>query len=156
LWQAHRARMAGTGALRLTLPRPDLKTVDPRGLRWALLALMAVALFVARDDIGARFASGFVSVSDAGIDAWIDPPAYTGLTLGQVTEDGAVSVPAGSVLKLRIHRAPRAPHIVSGANPPGTVSGAEGSYAAATTIRHDGRLRVRVGGHELADWRIHV
>lgn len=156
LWQAHRDRMAKLGALRLALPHADLKRVDPRGLRWALLALLAAALFVARDDLGARLASGFVSASDAGIDAWIDPPAYTGLALTPVPAGGVVSVPVGSVLTLRVHGAPRAPHVVSGANPPGAVTGGDGSYAATATIRHDGRLRVRVAGHELADWRISV
>lgn len=157
LWAAHRDRMAKLGALRLSIPHADLKQVDPRGLRWALLALLLVALFVARGEFGPRLATGFISASDAGIDAWVEPPAYTGLPLTPITAgDGAVTVPAGSVLNLRVHGAPHAPALTTGGNRASAFAGGDGAYAAKATIGHDGRVRVRVAGHVLADWRVTV
>lgn len=157
LWQAHRDRMANPGALRLALPHADLKTADPRGLRWAVLALLALGVLFARGDLGARLVRAFDSGVAASIDAWIDPPAYTGLPLTPVTvTDSTVSLPAGAVLNLRVHGAPHAPGLSAGLNPARPFQGGDGDYASETPIRHDGRVRVRVAGHVIADWRMHA
>jgi uncharacterized protein (TIGR02302 family) len=157
LWHAHRERMARLGALRLAAPKADLAAVDPRGLRWAVLAMLAAGLFLARDDLGARLFRAFDSGVAASIDAWADPPPYTGLPLAPVTvSDTMVSLPAGSVLNLRVHGAPHAPGLSAGVNPVRAFHGAEGDYASETPIRHDGRVRVRVAGHVIADWRVHA
>jgi uncharacterized protein (TIGR02302 family) len=157
LWAAHRARMAKTARLRLALPAADFTTRDPKGLRWYLVILLALGIFLARDDFADRLSGLFISDSNAGIDAWIDPPAYTGLPLRPVTaEDGAIAVPIGSVLNLRVHGAPHAPGFTTGVNARSAFSGSGGDYAATTRIAHDGRVRVRVAGHELADWRVTV
>jgi len=157
LWHAHRARMARLGALRVAVPMADLRTRDPYRLRWALLALLAAGLFVARGDIGARLIRAFDSGNAATIDAWIDPPRYTGLPLTPVTAtDRTVSVPVGAVLNLRVHGAPHAPGLSAGSNPVGAFSGGDGDYASTLPIRHDGHVRVRVAGHVIADWRVHA
>jgi uncharacterized protein (TIGR02302 family) len=157
LWDAHRARMARPGALRVALPQADMRARDPKGLRWYLLILLAGALVVARGDLGPRLLRAFDSGNTASIDAWIDPPTYTGLGLTPVTaSDHDISVPAGSVLNLRVHGAPHAPGLSAGSNPSRAFSGADGDYANATAIRHDGHVRVRVAGHVIADWRVHA
>lgn len=157
LWAAHRARMAKTANLRLALPAADFTAKDPKGLRWYLVILLALGIFLARDNFAERLSSVFVSQSSAGIDAWIDPPAYTGLPLTPVTtDDFAVSIPAGSVLNLRVHGAPHAPGFTTGVNSRSAFSGSGGDYAATARIAHDGRVRVRVAGHVLADWRVTV
>jgi uncharacterized protein (TIGR02302 family) len=157
LWQAHRARMAQPGALRVAVPMADLNARDPYRLRWALLALLAAGLFVARDDIGARVVRAFDSGGTVGIDAWIDPPPYTGLPLRPVLADEhEVSLPEGSVLNLRVHGAPHAPGLSAGSNTARAFAGSDGDYASAFALRHDGPVRVRVAGHVIADWRVHV
>jgi uncharacterized protein (TIGR02302 family) len=157
LWAAHRARMAKTGALRLAIPQADLAAKDPKGLRWYLVILLAIGIFLARDDFSNRLSSAFISQSEAGIDAWIDPPPYTGLPLTPVTPgDTSVSIPVGAVLNLRVHGAPHAPGFTAGVNRTNAFTGSGGDYAATATIRHDGRVRVRVAGHVLADWRVNV
>lgn len=157
LWAAHRARMAKLGSLRLTVPLADMAAKDPKALRWYLVILLAVSVVVARNDFADRLTSAFVSQSEAGIDAWIDPPAYTGLALTPVTPgDGSVAIPVGSVLNLRVHSAPQAPGFTVGSNRANRFAGSDGDYAATAVIRHDGRVRVRVAGHVLADWRVNV
>ena len=157
LWDAHRARMARLGALRLTLPRTDLRAADPKGLRWYLLILLAASLVVARSDLGPRLSRAFDSGIAASIDAWADPPGYTGLPLTPViVGDREVSIPAGSVLNLRVHGAPHVPGVSAGLNAARPLQGADGDYAGTLTIRHDGHVRVRVAGHVIADWQVHA
>jgi uncharacterized protein (TIGR02302 family) len=157
LWQAHRARMAKLGALRLAAPMADLGTRDPRGLRWYLAIVLLSALVVARGDIANRLLRAVDSGNAATIDAWIEPPAYTGLPLTAVTNDAYdVAVPAGSVLNLRVHGAAHAPGLSAGLNPAGPFRGGDGDYASTTPIRHDGKVTVRAGGHLIANWRIHA
>ncbi len=157
LWDAHRARMARLGALRLSAPMADLRTRDPKGLRWYLAVVLIAGLVVARGDIGPRLWRAFDSGTAVSIDAWIDPPAYTGLPLTAVTPgERDVSIPAGSVLNLRVHGAPHAPGLSAGNNRARPFAGSEGDYASAFGIRHDGHVRVRVAGHVIADWRVHA
>ena len=157
LWRAHRARMARLGGLRVALPNADFTTKDPRRLRYVLLAALIAGVAIAYGNLGDRLRSAFISANAASIDAWIDPPAYTGLPLTQVAAgDRNVAIPAGSVLNLRVHGAPHAPGLSSGANRAPPFTGSEGDYAATATIAHDGRVRVRVAGHVLADWRVNV
>ena len=54
----------------------------------------------------------------ASIDAWVDPPPYTGLPLTslRVGDDSTIRVPRGSVLNLRVHGAPRTPGLAAGNN----------------------------------------
>ena len=55
----------------------------PQGLRWYLMIALAVGLVLARGDTGARLISAFDSGAGAAatMDAWIDPPPYTGMPL---------------------------------------------------------------------------
>jgi uncharacterized protein (TIGR02302 family) len=157
LWDAHRARMAKLGALRVAVPMADLRTRDPRGLRWYLLIVLAAGLVVARGDIGTRLARAFDSGTVATIDAWVEPPAYTGLPLTPLAAgDHNVVVPAGSVLNLRVHGAAHAPGLSTGLNPARAFEGGDGDYASTTPIRHDAPVRVRAAGHLIGDWRVHA
>lgn len=114
LWAAHRRRLAAAlGPLTPPLPRPDLGRRD----RWALRPLLAMALFAgwfaaADDHLGPlRDAFRFEGPTAAPprLDAWIDPPAYTGLPALVLTGTSAsardpaapVTVPRGSRLVLR-------------------------------------------------------
>ncbi len=112
LWELHRARGLPS-KFRLALPRADIAERDPHGLRWYVLIALTVGVVFARGDTGARLVAAFDSGAGAAasLDAWIDPPPYTGLPLTslRIGDDGIVTVPQGSVLNLRVHGAPRTP-----------------------------------------------
>ncbi|MCC2102313.1 MAG: TIGR02302 family protein, partial [Hyphomicrobiales bacterium] len=114
LWRVHRARIVRRlGSVRLSSPAPRAVDRD----RWALRAgafLLAIAAGVfAGPDRSARLASAFVWSGDgrggpqARIDAWIDPPPYTGkppmmLTSGRPDEaHRRLSAPIGSTVVVR-------------------------------------------------------
>ena len=114
LWRVHRARVARRlGSVRLSSPAPRAVDRD----RWALRAgafLLAIAAGIyAGPDRSARLASAFVWSGDgrggpqARIDAWIDPPPYTGkppmmLTSGRPDEaPRRLSAPIGSTVVVR-------------------------------------------------------
>src|SRR5438067_4638236 len=156
LWRLHQARSL-PGRLRLAPPRTHLSERDPQGLRWYLLIVIAVGLVLARGDTGARLISAFESgaASAASIDAWVDPPPYTGLPLFSLhAGDGTVRVPQGSVLNLRVHGAPRRPGLEAGSNAAPRFAGEEGEYSSNILLSTTARIRVQVGGHAIGKWRI--
>jgi len=156
LWKLHQARTL-PGRLRLALPHTDLAARDPRGLRWYLLIALAVGAAMARSDTGARLIGAFDSGAGAAasIDAWVDPPPYTGLPLITLHPgDGRITVPQGSVISLRVHGAPRTPGLVAGTNQAPRFAGEDGEYASTFVIARDARLRVQVGGHAIGKWDI--
>ena len=116
LWALHRARMERAAqALTLRLPSPRLVERDRYALRaFALLAVVATA-FVAGPEKYARVLAAFdwrtEGALSAGyrLDAWVDPPAYTGkppVILNLRDEAGAkasrkVQAPVGSMIVVR-------------------------------------------------------
>lgn len=183
LWAAHRRRLATRlGRLTVGWPQPDLGRRD----RWALLPMLGMALFVgwfaaSGDRFGplvAAFRFDAVGAGTSGrLDAWIDPPAYTGLPAMVLTtenRDGAatISVPAGSRLMVRAAARPggAAPRLEVMASPAGAMrpaddDGRAGDGAAAPggavstrrlTLAADGEVRVVSDGREVARWRLVV
>lgn len=110
LWELHRRRLEATLAeTPVSAPAPQLARLDPFALRALALVAVVAAGFVAGDEKGARLAAAFdwpagdrlLGASDR-IDAWFEPPAYTGrpaIVLG--SESGAVEAPQGALLRLR-------------------------------------------------------
>jgi uncharacterized protein (TIGR02302 family) len=109
LWALHRKRLAAT--LRNTPiapPRPGLPERDPFALRAFALVAAVAAAFVAGDEKRARLAAAFdwratkIFASGQRVDAWFEPPAYTGrppIVLG--SESGSIAAPVNSLLRLR-------------------------------------------------------
>lgn len=157
LWALHRARGLPK-KLRFTLPRTDIAARDPQGLRWYLLMALAVSLVLARNDIPGRLMSAFDSGAGtvASLDAWIDPPPYTGLPLTSlhIGDTAPIRVPQGSVLNLRVHGAPRTPGLAAGNNAAPRFAGEEGEYSSNVILSTDARVRVQVGGHAIGKWNI--
>lgn len=157
LWDIHRSR-AATGRLRLKGPRLGIAERDPHGLRWYVLIAVAVGVVLARGDTAQRLIRAFDSGagSAASIDAWIDPPPYTGLPLTSlhVGDDGVVTVPQGSVLNLRVHGAGRAPGLSAGSNVAPRFTGEEGEYSSNIILSQSGRVRVQLGGKAIGKWTI--
>lgn len=162
LWKLHLAqRLAGIGRFRVAWPSPGLGARDPRHLRFAVVVLLAVALVVSGSDWARRLWAGFTDSSAATlstVDAWIDPPPYTGLAPIYLSKDTTVAVPAGSTLNLRVHGAGHTPGLSLNTLDESEVgfSGANGEYSATVTMRNDAQVRVRSGGRAIGNWSIGV
>jgi len=111
LWQAHRERaLLSARKLRSGWPSPRIGLRDPLAVR-ALVLLLAVASFIAagsdRDKrvLAAFDWHGVVPPKNFRVDAWVNPPSYTGrppvMLTGVANDESAVSVPSGSVLVVR-------------------------------------------------------
>ncbi|HEY5346743.1 MAG TPA: DUF4175 family protein, partial [Rhizomicrobium sp.] len=160
LWRLHLSRRT-IAHLRLSLPRADLQARDPKRLRYGLAALLLAALVFAGHAWQRNLIGGFAPglLSHATLDAWIDPPAYTGLApiYLDARETKVVSIPAGSILNLRVHGANRTPGAALGAgNPPASFQGRDGEYAGAARLAADSPLRIRAGGRTIGRWMLHV
>jgi uncharacterized protein (TIGR02302 family) len=116
LWQAQRERtLASLKRIRAGLPAPRLRIHDPWALR-ALVGVMLVACYIAAGDerllrIAAAFDwNGVLSPANIRVDAWVNPPVYTGkppIILSAANKEaalpasGPLPVPAGSTLIVR-------------------------------------------------------
>ncbi len=110
LWALHRKRLeAALAKTPIAPPAPHMTARDPYALRaFALVAAIAAA-FVAADEKRARLAAAFDwrALPNLGaaarVDAWLEPPAYTGrpaIMLGEAG-DGALEAPVNSMLRIR-------------------------------------------------------
>ena len=118
LWNVHLARAArGLSNLKLAPPSPRMATHDRFALRAGALVLLVAGAFIAGPDKTQRLFAAFDWRSDTEkaltfrLDAWIDPPAYTGrppiLLTGAEAEQMSmqrpmrVQAPAGSSVIVR-------------------------------------------------------
>jgi len=167
LWRAHLMQLLrGMGRLRLAPPSPGLPNKDPYALRYFVLLTLLAGFLFAGGDWQRRLATAFTieqgpGAPTASIDAWITPPSYTGwapLYLRPARTLGApVSVPANSVLVLRVHGGRNAPHLQLSPHPAAAMAdfaGRSGAYGASARIFSDVQARVRADGGMLAQWRI--
>jgi uncharacterized protein (TIGR02302 family) len=159
LWKLHQARTL-SAKFRIRSPRLSIAGRDPHGLRWYVLVAVAVGLVMARGETGARLVSAFDSGAGAaaGLDAWIDPPPYTGLPLTSlhIGDDTVITVPQGSVLNLRVHGAARTPGLMAGGNRTPRFAGEDGEYSSNVILSQPARVRVQVGGHAIGKWTINA
>ncbi len=116
LWQAHVERaLLSARKLRAGWPSPRLSVRDPIAVRALVLILVVAAYFAASGEHMKRIAAAFdwhgvVASANFRIDAWVNPPPYTGrppvmlagLRPGESTHATApISVPGGSQLVVR-------------------------------------------------------
>ena len=117
LWRLHRARMAARLAqVRVAVPSPRALEQDPHALRAGAVLLAIVAAVAAGPERMTRLKAAFIwdgvpALSAATrLDAWIDPPAYTGRPPIVMTDEtrGASSgatrnfaAPVGSLVMVR-------------------------------------------------------
>ncbi len=173
LWRLHQRRLAESVAkIELAPPAPRMAEKDRLALRAGALILAIAAAFVAGPEKYARVAAAFDWRFDLAapaqgfrIDAWIDPPAFTGRApimldvLGkEARADGRpIETPAGSVLVVRTDPE-TASAKVEGALLP--VEAGKGGPAAAPPANHDpherrwtikgvGKLTIERGGATL-------
>lgn len=123
IWDLHRRRaLAQLATVRVGTPEAGWWRRDTWGLRAALGLLLVVAWASPGEDRGQRLAdtlnpgTAIPHGTQIAVDAWITPPAYTGRAPIFLTRDGktvqqppgsaALSIPTGSLLKLRLAAAP--------------------------------------------------
>ena len=172
LWRLHRDRLARqVAAIRPALPSPRMALRDPRALRFAALILAFAAAIVAGPERYGRLAAAFdwrgafPAAATARLDAWIDPPGYTGkppvmLDVAAKRAPGdRIVVPEGSILALRADPA------TIGARVEGGLAPAPADAAAKTppapnerrwTIKGDGAFALTRDGAPLARFDIGV
>jgi uncharacterized protein (TIGR02302 family) len=182
LWQAHRARLAALlSRLRVGPPHPRTDRYDPLALRALLLiGVLTLGALVgdgASDRLRAafRFAPG-ETAAEARLDAWVAPPPYTGrapilLADGARSEPEpeaatgkALDIPDRSTLIVRASGAAAGLDlelVPDGDAAPDTHSAPAPKTAADVAelrleVRKSGRVHVRSGGRELAQWTFAV
>ncbi|MEA2875648.1 MAG: hypothetical protein QOF14_844, partial [Hyphomicrobiales bacterium] len=117
LWAVHRRRLeAEIAGLKVAAPSPRVPQRDHYALRAAALVLVVASAIVAGPERYARVAAAFdwrlpsAAAPAVRIDAWIDPPAYTGkpplmLQIGRATDSqghaAGLSAPVGSTVVIR-------------------------------------------------------
>jgi len=160
LWTLHlRQLLAGVRGLRVAWPSSDLPKRDPRALRFVVLIALIAGIVLAGRDAPRRLWAAFndgSATANATLDAWIDPPAYTGMAPQYLSPGMALAVPAGSILNLRVHGAGHAPGLAadSASDESGSFAGDHGEYAASYRIAADAHVRVRSSGRAIGDWQI--
>lgn len=187
LWRVHRQRAeAASHALAAVPADARLRRRDPMALRiFALLGVIAAA-FVAGDERAPRLAQAFdwktpvIPPVPSRLDAWIDPPAYTGRPpiFLSATSDEVIRAPLGSTLTVR-STAPRVegretlPASITVTHgpglempkaepaPPGTAAKAPplpspGVVTEKRVLRADAELRVQRSGQDIARYQLAV
>ena len=169
LWSAHLRRLlARIENLRVRLPSPGLQSRDPHAARFAVLLLLIAGAVVAGREAPKRLALAFTpdagtNSSTASLDAWINPPAYTGQApvylQHPVDSDAPIAVPAGSQLVLRVHAAHGLPNLALEPEPgdaPVKFAGSSGEYGVDVPLAGDGAVRVISDGKLLARFQVHA
>jgi len=163
LWALHKERLAReVGRLSVKPPSPHVAARDPYALRFAAVLLALVGFLAAGSERLARLDAAFHGLPSlahaqaARVDAWIDPPTYTGkppifLKIG----DGAarqIQAPEDSVLVVRAD--PRAVDVSVSGGLSATPAPSVGERRFA--IHRDGEARITNGGTLAADLTLKV
>ena len=186
LWQLHRKRLVEAARrMRLAPPSPRMVDHDRYALRSAVLIAAAASAFVAGPERFGRVAAAFDWRADAAagipagfrVDAWIDPPVYTGkppIVLKADSAPGAdptrpqiVQAPVGSgVVVKTAGAADLAVEVEGGLAKPDPPKPAPGTAAPAPTpaaappgelrwiLKGDAKLILRRGDRILAAYDI--
>ena len=173
LWQVHRARLARlVRTLRVGLPSPGLARLDIWGLRAALGLLLVVAVAAGWRDADDRLLravtpsfAGAAPVGPPTVDAWINPPAYTGLPplyLRKAADSAAsadqapLSIPTGSKLLVQVHGGDGPPVLRLDAAETAFQSIDSSNHRLETDLTGGTRLGIAQDGAVLQEWRIAV
>jgi uncharacterized protein (TIGR02302 family) len=171
LWQAHVERaLLSARKLKAGWPSPRLPMRDPIALRALVLILAVVTYFAAGGEhmkrVGAAFDwKGVVAPANFRIDAWVNPPPYTGrppvmlagLRPGEAAHASPpVSVPAGSQLVVRatgnVHFEIARKGGIEDAPPDARTASPQGTEERRFVIKGDGSAVLSGVGHGDLGW----
>ncbi len=169
LWRIHQARArAALAGLRLRPPRPVLAARDPSALRALAVLLLASAWGVAGPQAGSRLAlsllpgmPGLAGGPRPAIQAWIEPPAYTGLApiflpAGSPAAGNPVMAPAGSLLTISITGLHRRPSITLPGGPARPDRIGPESFQLSRRLTASGRLSIGTFLTTLGSWKLEI
>ncbi|HEY1941045.1 MAG TPA: TIGR02302 family protein [Roseiarcus sp.] len=170
LWDLHRRRLAEeVQRIPPASPSPRMVLRDPRALRFGVVLLAVCAGLVAGPERYARLAAAFdwrgstTALAAARLDAWIDPPPYTGkppILIDVATRDPAartIVTPEGSVLVVRADPREIDTQVHGGLAPVTNdkpAPTAPGPVERRWTVRGDGGFTVRRDGSALGSFSI--
>jgi len=174
LWAAHQRWVsARLLKLRMGLPSPGLASRDPYALRAIIVLLLVVAFAGTGPGRAARVAEallpGVAARKALTLEAWITPPAYTGIAplyLARSGEPGEpdaqaslLKVPVNSVLSLRVHGLRTAPALeistTADRGRPHALKDMGGSnYAIDAPLTAPAELALTQGGRLIRGWKI--
>lgn len=118
LWAAHRSWInERLKKLHIGWPEPGVSAMDPLALRAAVMLFIVVAFYGSGpgriERLNEALVPGLGAFKTLTIEAWITPPAYTGIAplyldkpddaADKAQMTSPVSMPAGSVLSIRVH-----------------------------------------------------
>ena len=165
LWTEHTRRMRDRlTAARARRPKPAWMEMDPLGLRgFAAIALVFGFIAsgpVAGDRLGEAFSPAPIGARGeaAVLDAWIDPPAFTGRAPILISEDvETAEAPEGAVFVARLAGGESPPRLVAhsdGARQAAEIEAiGENAWEARLVLESDAELRFRGGGMRKI-WRV--
>jgi uncharacterized protein (TIGR02302 family) len=164
LWRLHQDRQRRRiGRLRLSMPQAGLPDRDPMALRYLVLVLVVLGLAVAGPRAGRMIMAGLVphfggGVAAVPVEAWIKPPAYTGLApiLLKNDSDAAVSVPIGSMLEAHVTGGSKVPRISLGDIREDFKHMDGGGFSISRAFAVPGTLSIERGWSTLAHWKIDI
>jgi uncharacterized protein (TIGR02302 family) len=168
LWDLHRARAkAAIARLRLRGPDPVLAAQDPLALRAAALLLLVAGMVIAGPQAGGRLMALFVPGLSAGrateapvLQAWVQPPAYTGLPPIFLPPPGAqtapLEIPTGSRLTVSMTGITARPSLSLAGTSQRLDALGNDSFQATLTLTQGGRLRLGTWLSELGAWDLAV
>lgn len=164
LWRVHVKRLlASIGILRTKMPSPGLPARDPHAVRFVVLVSLVLGVVFAGHNTGQRLFDAFApNLSGNGppptMDAWINPPAYTGQAPLYLRADasGTITIPENSQLVVRVHGSRGTPVLEADPHKNGVpdFEGSSGEYAASYKIGETSRISVRASGRELGRWSV--
>jgi uncharacterized protein (TIGR02302 family) len=168
LWHLHTAQARRSiAALRLAAPDPKLAQADPYALRAASLLLLVSGLVVAGPQAGLRLLSlfapqtgGWQGAAAPIVQAWIQPPGYTGLPPIFLPPAGTatapISVPAGSRLTVSMTGLTSQPTLsLPGSSHPMEALGSD-SFQGAATLMQSGHLGLAAGWTDFGGWDVRI
>lgn len=174
LWEKHLLQLRDKiRNLSPVKPQSRVPTEDRFSLRHGAMLVLLIGLVVAGEKTPARLQQAFepsppafaVAEKSLGLDAWIVPPEYTSKATVFLTrseegikrgEQEPVTVPANSVIKIRLSGKGTPPRIFWQETRVGVEQAADKSFIADITANRSGILIIKQGLRTVGTWRIGV
>ncbi len=178
LWRAHQTWLSTRlKKLKLGFAAPGLTALDPYALRAIVVLLLVIGFAGTGSGRATRVMEAFFPGSGAAravsIEAWITPPAYTGLppvyleqdetnaanpAVKPVAQTGIIKVPVGSILSLRAHGLRNPPALETGnddrGRPEALTDLGDSNFSLDTKITASAEFALTQGGRLLRGWTV--